>query len=114
MSAINDENPYSSPISNQPTARPKRLHVRPILSGVIAIIIATIVSRGGLLIPAILGVGSWWLYKFWPRKTAPDDIGARAFLERLENSPTTHGVAREGSERVSPEQPLDEFRNLRL
>jgi hypothetical protein len=84
------------------------------VSGLVAIVLATIVSRGGLLIPAILGVGSWWVYKFWPRKPASADVGARAFLERLEHSGTKEDDVLTASERVSTEQPLDAFRDIRL
>jgi hypothetical protein len=114
LSTMGDENPYSPPLSNELPVRPRRIHVGPILSGLLAIVIATILSRGGLLIPAILGVGSWWLYKFWPRKIAPDDVGVRTFLEQLEHSPTIEDDGRKAVESVSPEQPVDALRNIRL
>ena len=62
MLKMSDDNPYSPPPSNVPRARPTRRHVGPIASGLIVIVIATFLSRGGLLIPAILGIGSWWVY----------------------------------------------------
>jgi hypothetical protein len=111
---MSDENPYSPPLSNELPVRPRRTHVGPVLSGLIAIVIATILSRGRLLIPAILGVGSWWLYKFWPRKIAPDDVGVRTFLEQLEHAPTIEDDGRKAVESDSPEQPIDELRNIRL
>jgi hypothetical protein len=114
MNTASDDNPYSPPSSNDTLVRPRRAPVGPILSGVVAIVILTILSRGGLLIPAILGVGWWWFYKFWPRKTAPEDAGARTFLERLEHSPTIEDNALKAVEKVSPEQPLDALRDLRL
>jgi hypothetical protein len=101
-------------LSRMMPVRPRRTHVGPVLSGLIAITVATILSRGGLLIPAILGVGSWWLYKFWPRKTAPDDVGVRTFLEQLEHSPTTENDSPSAVVSASPEQPIDELRNIRL
>ena len=91
-----------------------RRHVGPILSGLVAIVILTILSRGGLLIPAILGIGSWWLYKFWPKKTAPDDVGVRTFLERLEHTPTTENDAPKSVDHVSPEQPIEALKDIRL
>jgi hypothetical protein len=94
--------------------KPERTYVGPILTGLLAILFATLLSRGGLLIPAVLGVGSWWLYKFWPKKTAPEDVEARAFLERMENPPVKKDEALKGSENDSQAQPLDVFRDLRL
>jgi hypothetical protein len=86
----------------------------PIAGGIIAIVVATILSRGGLLIPALLGVGSWWLYKFWPRKAVPDDARARAFLDRLESSPPGHDQPPTPSDNATSGQSLDEFRQIRL
>jgi hypothetical protein len=114
MSTIGDENPYSPPTSSDRLVRSRRTHVGPILSGVLAIVLATILTRGGALIPAILGVGSWWLYKFWPMKKAPEDVGVRTFLERIEHSPTIENDAPNAADRDSPEQPLDALRDLRM
>jgi hypothetical protein len=114
MSTAGDENPSSPPRSSEPFARPKRKPFGPIASGLVAIILAAILSRGGLLIPAILGVGSWWLYKFWPRKPAPDEGGTRAFLERLEGAPTKEYGIPEASQQGSSPRPLDVFRDVHL
>ena len=114
VSKMIDENPYSPPISNDPPPRPKPSLVGPILSGLIAIVLATIVTRGSTFFVAILGVGWWWVYKFWPRKAPPDDAGARKFLERLEQSPSIDDDAPKRVDQVSPEQPLDALRDLHL
>jgi hypothetical protein len=111
---MSDENPYSPPKSPDSLARRRRTSVGPILAGVLAIIIATILTRGGALIPAILGVGSWWLYKFWPRKKLPDEAGVRTFLERLEQPPAIEADASKGADTASPVQPLDAFEDIRL
>jgi len=111
---MSDENPYSPPKSPDPLVRPRRTSVGPILAGVLAIIIATILTRGGALIPAILGVGSWWLYKFWPRKKVPDEVGVRTFLEQLEQPPTIENHAPKGADTDSPVQPPDPLKDLRL
>ena len=94
--------------------RPRRTSVGPILAGVLAIIIATILTRGGALIPAILGVGSWWLYKFWPRKKVPDEAGVRTFLEQLKQAPTIENDAPKGADTASPAQPPDALEEIRL
>ena len=109
-----DENPYSPPLTNEPPVQPRRTHVGPILSGIAAIVIATILSRGGLLIPAVLGIGSWWLYKFWPKNNAPDDVGIRTFLERLEHSPTIENDGPKAVENVLSEPPIDAINDIRL
>jgi hypothetical protein len=111
---MSDENPYRPPAVSDPVLRPKRRHLGPIAAGVIAIVVATILTRGEALIPAILGVGSWWLFKFWPRKSAPDDPSARAFLERLEHSQSMQNDDPTADEGHSREQPLDGLRDLRL
>jgi hypothetical protein len=114
MSTDSSENPYSPPLTEIDPPRPIRSVVRTILSGLIAIVIATVLSRGGLLIPAVLGVGSWWLYKFWPRKSAPEDATVMAFLERLENAQPSPGASQSTNEANSTDQPLDALRDLRL
>ena len=64
--------------------------IGPLLAGIIAIAPAGSLGGPGGLLVAVLGVGSWWGSKFWPRKDATDDAGARAFLAQLE---TTAGSA---------------------
>ncbi len=66
------------------------------------------------MIPAILGVGSWWAYKFWPRKKMPDDVGVLTFLERLEQPPKVETDARKGADTDSPMEPPDALEGLRL
>jgi hypothetical protein len=114
VSVLSDENPYSPPLSSDPPVQRMRTYAGPIWRGLVAIVLVTIVSRGGLFIPAIFGVGSWWIYKFRPRKPASDDVGAREFLERLEDSRTKKDDVQKASERVSHQQPLDVFREIRL
>jgi hypothetical protein len=49
---------------------------------VIAIALAALFLGGPGLIAAFLGVGSWWIYKLWPRGAWADDPQAQAFLSR--------------------------------
>ena len=58
----------------------------PIPAGLVAVVLATLFMGVIGLLAAILGVGSWWVYKFWPRPPASDDPGARAFLQQMETS----------------------------
>ena len=74
-----DQNPYEPPHANDPLVQTKRSNLPPILAGLVMIVVATIVTRGGGLLIAILGVGWWWTYKFWPRKTALKMLGPRHF-----------------------------------
>lgn len=90
-----------------------RKYAGPIGGGLVAILVATILSRGGLLIPAVLGVGSWWAYKFWPRKPQEDDPRARAFLERLETEPPAKEPDHSAIDERSAADALDVFKNLR-
>lgn len=110
---MTDENPYSPPLINDPSARPKRRHVGPILGGLIAIGLVTIFTRGGGLLIAVLGVGSWWAYKLWPKKPAPEDAEARKFLQNLEHAPTIIDDSSKAAESTPAEQPLDGLRDLR-
>jgi len=83
-----DDNPYRAPGAplNSPDRRQSR-PLGPILSGVVAIIVTVFLLGPFGLIPSLLGVGSWWVYKFKPRPWAPETEGARHFLRDLEGSP---------------------------
>jgi hypothetical protein len=84
-----NENPYRPP--EAPIARgggPLRSAPAIILQGLIAVVLATLLMGLGGLFCSILGVGSWWLYKFWPKRPLADDDQARAYLQKLEELPT--------------------------
>jgi hypothetical protein len=69
-------------ISDDPKRR--RRVVGPLLAGLIAAVLATALVGSYGLVGSLLAVGSWWTYKFWPRRPAPEAPEARAFIDRLE------------------------------
>ncbi len=50
----------------------------------IAAILATYLVGAYGLVGSLLAVGSWWIFKFWPRPPAPEAPEARAFIDQLE------------------------------
>ena len=86
---MSTENPFSPPQATDNIVRPKRRTIGPILAGLVAIAVATFLMGLGGLFCALLGVGSWWVYKFRPRPPAMEDPGARDFLRRMENAART-------------------------
>jgi hypothetical protein len=79
-----DPDPFRSTSSTGFLPRIHAVAVDPLLAGVIAIALAALFLGGPGLIAAILGVGSWWIYKLWPRRTSADDLHAQAYLSRLD------------------------------
>ncbi len=111
---MSDSNPYRAPSASDPAPAKRKSSIGPLLAGIIAIALAGLLGGPGGLLVAVLGVGSWWGSKFWPRKDATDDAGARAFLAQLE---TTAGSAADpGSPKREQEaEPgVDDLNNLRL
>ncbi len=111
---MNGENPYSAPLSDTPPARRKRVSVGPVMSGLLAIIAATVLLGGYGLLASILGVGSWWVYKLWPRKSTSEDVRARTYLEQLERSPIAEADNVKSVDSEAPGQSIDALRDLRL
>jgi len=117
---MGDDNPYRAP--SAPLTSPVRRQSRPlgpILTGIVAIVVATFLLWSfGLgtfgLIPSLLGVGSWWVYKFMPRPLAPETEGARQFLRDQEGSPAVGDIAAGTSRRTGDEQAGDLLGDLRL
>ena len=89
---MSDDNPYRAPAAAGPK-QDRRRPLGPVLSGLVAIVLATILAGGTGLLASLAAVGSWWAYKFWLRPAAPEVPGARDYLQRLEGS---------GSELASP------------
>ncbi|MGO9466285.1 MAG: hypothetical protein ACLQIB_08240 [Isosphaeraceae bacterium] len=85
---MNEDNPYRPPAVTEPGRRSVRGLLGAILSGLVAIGLATFLMGPIGLIAALLGVGSWWAYKFRPRAAAPDAPAASAYLQRLEEGRT--------------------------
>jgi hypothetical protein len=114
MFELIDDNPYSAPLSITPPARPKRTQIGPVVSSLIAIAIATyLLGPFGFLV-SMLGVGSWWVFKHWPRKANPEDAQARAYLQKLENPPITATETPDRAATIAPEESIDALRDLRL
>jgi hypothetical protein len=104
-----DDNPYRPPDTpNIRRTRPLKEVVRPVMHGLFAIIVATLIMGIGGLLCSIFGVGSWWVYKFWLRNTEPVEDETRAFLQGLEERP----AVRPGKPAGDPD--LQAFENLLL
>jgi hypothetical protein len=108
------ENPYHPPRVNDAVERPKPHAMGPILGGLVAIVLATLLMGVLGLLAALLGVGSWWAYKFWPRPPAVDDPGARAFLQQMETSPEVADAIAEASQPQPADPPDDVLGGIRL
>jgi hypothetical protein len=112
---MSEDNPYRPPVAPIGTEEPRgRRPLGPVLAGLVAIVLATFLLGGTGLIASLLGVGSWWVYKFWPRPAAPDSPEARAYLQQLEGWPS-QGNAAAGSDPTDQAERLEDvFGNLRL
>ena len=111
---MNEDNPFRAPTAVDPPEPRGPRQMGPVLAGLIAIVVATLLlGLGGLLI-SIVSVGSWWVHKFWPRPPAPDDAGAREFLQKLESSRTRGNSVSKPIQSVADEPPADPLGNLRL
>jgi hypothetical protein len=93
-----DETPLGVIIPDEP-ARPKRRPAGPLLAGSIAIALATRIAGGVGLVAAVCAVGSWWVYKFWPRPWVANEPEAQAFIDQLE------GVRPDEIDLIPPAKP---------
>jgi hypothetical protein len=111
---MDNENPYRAPSTAEPPARHARRPLGPIAAGLVAIALGTIWAGGIGLLASSFAVGSWWLYKFWPRPTTPEDAGARAYLQKLESPPREEVAPAEVSGPPLGEDTPDVLRDLRI
>jgi hypothetical protein len=111
---MSEGNPYRPPTAVDPAEPRKHRHMGPILAGLIAIVVATFLLGGLGTLAGIMGVGSWWVYKFWPRSAAPEDEGAREFLQKLESSSNARDSVLRPSESRSDEPATDVLGKLQL
>lgn len=81
---MSEDNPYRAPtIAIRPDPRIRRRLIGPISAGLIAIVLVTLLDGGTGLVASVLGVGSWWIHKFWPRPAMTEAPEVRAYLENL-------------------------------
>ncbi len=114
MNAVNEANPYQPPTAVDPPTPRRRFHAGPILSGLFAVFLATILAGPMGLLVSVLGVGSWWVYKFRPRASIQDETGAAEFLQRLESAPSVEKGPLPPSESPPDEPPTNFLGDLRL
>jgi hypothetical protein len=96
----------------QPKGR--RPSTGPIMAGLAAIAVAYFLLGPIGLLAALLGVGSWWVTKFRPRRRASEDREVRAFLQNLEGSSTVAEAAQGSGGPASSDPPADGLGGLRL
>jgi hypothetical protein len=108
-----EANPYSAPRTAIEPQRRKRFTVGPIAAGLIAIIAAGFVLGAGV-IPVTVGVVSWWVYKFWPRRPEPMDLGTEQFLRTLEKPPTATAVTMENDPANGADPRQEVFKRLSI
>jgi hypothetical protein len=111
---MSDMNPFRAPTVTDPVPRQRARSIGPVLAGIIAIALAGLLAGPGGLVVGILGVGSWWSYKFWPRRADPEDAGARAFLSRLETTPAAAADAVPPRREPAAEPGLDVLRDIQM
>jgi hypothetical protein len=113
---MSDDNPYSPPQVADLQPPQRRRPFGPILAGSVAIVLVTLLVGPLGFVAAFLGVGSWWVYKFWPRQPISVDPETQSFLERLESSPAMARETLGADVRVAAQQPeADELlRDIRL
>lgn len=110
-----DANPYHAPTALiEPNKRRRRRPLGPILAGLAAMILATLLMGVVGLLTSLFAVVSWWAYKFRPTPPAPEVPEARAFLQQLEEVSRGEDPAGESDKSIAS-QPLDNaLRNLQL
>jgi len=111
---VNEDNPYRPPAVTEPGPRSVRGPLGAILSGLVAIGLATFLMGPLGLIAALLGVGSWWAYKFRPSPAVPDAPAATDYLERLEEGRTVEAAPGESGAQDNGDSSGGIFGNLRL
>ncbi len=111
---MNEDNPYRPPAVSEPGRRSMRGTLGTILSGLVAIGLATFLMGPLGLIAGLLGIGSWWAYKFRPSVAAPDVREATDFLQQLEEGRTGEAAPVESSAQVIDDGSNGILGNLRL
>ena len=81
---MGEDNPFAGLVIEDEPERRKRRPVGPLMAGLIAAVLATYFEGSTGAIAAVVAVGSWWVYKFWPRPPAPIAPEAQAFVDHLE------------------------------
>jgi len=110
---MNDDNPFRPPAVSEPGLRSLRSPAGAILSGLIAIGLATFLMGPLGLIAALLGVGSWWAYRFRPKPPVPDVPAARDYLERLEDGRAAGSAIAQSGMQDDDDSRGGALRNLR-
>jgi hypothetical protein len=108
-----EANRYSPPQTAIEPQRRKPFTVAPIAAGLIAIIAAGFVLGAGV-IPVTLGVVCWWVYKFWPRRPEPMDLGTEQFLRTLEEPATATAATREQDAANDADACQEVFKQLKV
>jgi len=111
---MNEDNPFRPPAVTEPGQRSVRGLLGAILSGLVAIGLATFLMGPLGLVAALLGVGSWWAYKFKPRRAVPDVPAATDYLELLEEGRTGEAASVKSDVQDSGGSSGDILGNLRL
>jgi len=111
---VNEHNPYRPPAVTEWGRRSVRRPLGAILSGLVAIGLATFLMGPLGLIAALLGVGSWWAYKFRPRPAVPDVPAATDYLERLEEGRSVEAAPVESGAQDVGDSSGEVLGNLRL
>ncbi len=111
---MNDDNPFRPPAVTEPGRKSLRSPAGAILSGLIAIGLATFLMGPLGLVAALLGVGSWWAYKFRPKSALPDVPAAKEYLERMEDGRTAEANLADSGAREDHDPSGGALRDLRL
>jgi hypothetical protein len=114
---MSEDNPYRAPTAPfEPDERRGPRPVGPWIVALVAVVLATLMAGLLGLLGALVGIGSWLVFRFWPRPPAPDVPELRAYLDRLE-AWTPQGGMTAASDAPGPGELADDaavFRDLRL